>query len=460
MNVHIRKKMPAIIGFLFGLCMVINAFPPFAQAQTTKADVVDQIRLLAANGQAKNSFHEYEDVKIEIEWSTKSAIQPKDQVTIELPKELQAHSEKVSMKDADGQSIGQCVATKTTLTCTYDEAVKDKSNVKGSFLIQAQIKSMEEKEVTKKLAFQVNGKTYHVPVDIIGHDVKENPETIVLKRNDSKVTQSSQTKTGVVNEQAHIQIVKVDQEDQNQLLQGAQFDLLQNGKIIDSLVTDTNGKAISKELSDGTYTLKETKAPTGYQLLAKTIDIKLENKQDVLMVVPNTKELGSLKVIRKDSETSAVLKGAEFQLYDEEGHIASQPKTTDQNGVALFEKLASGQYLLKETKAPEGYNKSDVTFSVKIVAGGVTQLEVKNEKQKVLPKQPNSSGTGVGIPVKKPDSPTTVTKRPSTSTGTTVNKQKSDNKSSSKLPQTGDTAGSMAPILGAFLILAAIRLKI
>lgn len=456
MNVHIQKKMPVIIGFLFGLCMMINAFPPLAHAEATKADVVDQIRLLDANGQSKNRFHEYEDVKIEIEWSTKSAIQPKDQLTIELPKELQAYDEKVPMKDASGQTIGQCIATKTTLTCTYDEVVKDKANMKGSFLIEAKVKSMKEKEGTKKLSFQVNGKTYDVPVDIIGHDVKENPETIVLKSNASKVTQSAQTKTGVVNEQAHIQIVKVDQEDQNQLLQGAQFDLLQNGKIIDSLVTDMNGKAVSKELPDGTYTLKETKAPTGYQLLAKTIDVKLENKQDILLIVPNTKELGSLKVIRKDSETSAVLKGAEFQLYDEEGHIAARPKTTDQNGVALFEKLASGQYLLKETKAPEGYNKSDVTFSVKIVAGEMTQLEVKNEKQKVLPKQPSSSGTGVGIPVKKPDS----SKKPVTSSGTTVSKQKNDNKSSSKLPQTGDTAGSMAPILGAFLILAAIRLKI
>ncbi|MGM7634356.1 SpaA isopeptide-forming pilin-related protein [Bacillus sp. Hm123] len=453
MNVHIQKKMPAIIGFLFGLCMMINAFPPLAHAEATKADVVDQIRLLDANGQSKNRFHEYEDVKIEIEWSTKSAIQPKDQLTIELPKELQAYGEKVPMKDANGQSIGQCVATKTTLTCTYDEAVKDKANMKGSFLIEAKVKSMKEKEGTKNLSFQVNGQTYDVPVHLIGHDVKENPETIVLKSNASKVTQSPQTAT---DEQAHVQIVKVDQEDQNQLLQGAHFDLLQNGKVIDSFVTDTNGKAVSKELPDGTYTLKETKAPTGYQLLAKTIDVKLENKQDILMIVPNTKELGSLKVIRKDSETSAVLKGAEFQLYDEEGHVASQPKTTDQNGVALFEKLVSGQYLLKETKAPEGYNKSDVTFSVKVVAGEMTQLEVKNEKQKVIPQKPSSNGTGVGIPVKKPDS----SKKPVTSSGTTVSKQKNDNKSSSKLPQTGDAAGSMAPILGAFLILAAIRLKI
>ncbi|WP_338751211.1 SpaA isopeptide-forming pilin-related protein [Bacillus sp. FJAT-52991] len=476
MNVRIRKTMPAIIGFLFGLCMMINVFPPMAYAQKTAADVadVDQIRILDASGQPKNSFHEYEDVKIEIEWSTKSAMKPKDQLTIELPKELQAYSEKAPMKDANGQSIGQCAVSKTTLTCTYDEAVKGKTNLKGSFFLQAQIKGMKEKEIKKKLAFQVNGKTHHVPIHIVGHDVKKEPE-----KTNSKIQSSSSKTKGVLNEdpneEAQIQIVKVDQEDQNQILPGAHFDLLQDGKVIDSLVTDANGKAVSKKLPEGTYTLKETKAPTGYQLPTKTMEVKLENKKDMLMVVPNMKELGSLKVVKKDSKTGALLKGAQFQLYDEEGHIASQPQTTDQNGVALFENLVSGQYSLKETKAPEGYNKSNVEISVKIVAGEITQLEVKNEKQNLDPQQPGSShgtgvgipvqkpgsshGTGVGIPVKKPDSSTGATNKSNASSKTVVNKQKANNNSSNKLPQTGD-AGSMAPIIGAILILAAIRLKI
>ncbi|WP_203362911.1 SpaA isopeptide-forming pilin-related protein [Bacillus sp. REN10] len=456
----IQKRMPAIIGFLFGLCMMINAFPPMAHAQKTAADVVKQIRLLDAKGQSKNSFHEYEDVKIEIEWSAKAALQAKDQVVIELPKELEAHVEKVPMKDSTGKSIGQCTSSKTTITCVYDEAVK--ANTKGMILLPAKIKEVEEQEADKKLAFKVNGESQYVAVHLVADNGKKDGEKTAAKSSNQKVKPAAVT-DGTVNEnpkpQAHIQIVKVDEEDQNKLLAGAYFDLLQNGKIVDSLVTDADGRATSKQLLAGTYTLKETKAPTGYQLLGKTIDVKVESERDVLLIVPNVKELGSLKVLKKDGKTGALLKGAQFRLYDEEGHSVSQPKTTDQNGVVLFEKLASGQYLLEETKAPEGYNASNVRYSVKIVAGEVTQLEVKNEKKASLPKQPISShGTGVGIPVKKPNSSTTITKKPTTSS-TTKNKQKSNTNSSKKLPQTGD-AGSMAPILGAILIAAAIRLKI
>ncbi|WP_186806321.1 prealbumin-like fold domain-containing protein, partial [Ligilactobacillus aviarius] len=49
-------------------------------------------------------------------------------------------------------------------------------------------------------------------------------------------------------------------------LPGAQFSLYKNGTALKTAVTDNTGKLVFTGLTDGNYTLKETKAPNGYQL--------------------------------------------------------------------------------------------------------------------------------------------------------------------------------------------------
>ncbi|PHA07948.1 hypothetical protein COI69_02315, partial [Bacillus cereus] len=90
--------------------------------------------------------------------------------------------------------------------------------------------------------------------------------------------------------------------------------------------------------------------------------------------------LGSLQVIKKDSESGKVLAGAEFKLKNESGQVVGETKTTDKDGVVKFENVVPGKYTLEETKAPEGYKALEVTVEVNVVANEVVKQEVTNEK--------------------------------------------------------------------------------
>ncbi|MGN5653289.1 SpaA isopeptide-forming pilin-related protein [Bacillus sp. Brlt_9] len=69
-----------------------------------------------------------------------------------------------------------------------------------------------------------------------------------------------------------------------------------------------------------------------------------------------SKGRGSLQIIKVDDKDQTVpLAGAEFTLYDQTGTTAIRPITTDADGIAKFNNLRRDKYMIKETKAPEGY---------------------------------------------------------------------------------------------------------
>ncbi|QEL77905.1 choice-of-anchor A family protein [Bacillus sp. JAS24-2] len=178
------------------------------------------------------------------------------------------------------------------------------------------------------------------------------------------------------------EIVKVDAEDKTKVLSDAEFEVYKDGKKVDTLRTDKTGKVISQKLEPGKYTLKETKAPQGYKLLKEEIEVVVEANKVVEVQVENAKELGSLQVTKKDSESGKVLAGAEFKLKNEAGQVVGEAKTTNKDGVVKFENLVPGKYTLEETKAPEGYKALEVTVEVNVVANEVVKQEVMNEKVK------------------------------------------------------------------------------
>lgn len=142
-----------------------------------------------------------------------------------------------------------------------------------------------------------------------------------------------------------------------------------------TVVTDSNGKAVVDLLPFGTYTIKETKAADGYILTknSKTLTI---SESDITQgatyirkdyTLTNSKQGVSVTIQKIDDKTGKPLEGAEFKIYDEnEDCVATL--TTDANGKASTSNLYTGKaYIIKETKAPYGYVKTDFeqTLNVK-----------------------------------------------------------------------------------------------
>lgn len=84
-----------------------------------------------------------------------------------------------------------------------------------------------------------------------------------------------------------------------------------------------------------------------------------------------TNELRHKFIIRKIDATETVLQGAEFTLYEKDN--PSEPLyviQSGQNGKIVFDKLVPGEYLLRETRAPDGYQLDSSLYLVTVYEGG------------------------------------------------------------------------------------------
>lgn len=92
-------------------------------------------------------------------------------------------------------------------------------------------------------------------------------------------------------------------------------------------------------------------------------------------------ETGSLEVTKVAAETDEPLAGARFTLYDSSGTIAIRTLETGDDGKVTFENLLFDVYLLKESKAPEGYVVG-ITDTLPVKIDGDNTVEVENQKLK------------------------------------------------------------------------------
>ncbi len=68
-------------------------------------------------------------------------------------------------------------------------------------------------------------------------------------------------------------------------LEGAEFEIYdENNNLVDTIVTDETGFAISKELLKGKYTIKEIKAPLYYVINENTFQTEIVNHQETVNI--------------------------------------------------------------------------------------------------------------------------------------------------------------------------------
>ena len=212
---------------------------------------------------------------------------------------------------------------------------------------------------------------------------------------------------------APLSVQKVDKETGKVIpIAGAQFQILDENKKpitmkvsyptpmeIDTFETDANGSfTLPEKMEYGSYYLHETKAPEGYLLGIEDIPFVVDQEFDwenpLSITYPDAPAKGKIRVTKTDKETDKPIpSGAEFTVTAAEdittpdGTIRTEKGTvvatltTDEKGKAETEALYLGKYVVKETKAPNGYLLNPKEFAVtleyedqetEIVYGNVT----------------------------------------------------------------------------------------
>lgn len=163
-------------------------------------------------------------------------------------------------------------------------------------------------EVTKKIE---NEKFVITDYKVMNTDGSKAPQgTEISLQNESTigVKVPNEMKTGVYN----LELVKYD--DENTKLQGAEFEVTMPDGTTKQVITDSQGKANIGDMeitSEGTdeYTIKETKAPEGYQLLTSEFKIKVQKVK-----ANSGYTMGDIELITNDQDIECTTSGAQIQI--------------------------------------------------------------------------------------------------------------------------------------------------
>ncbi|OUN40127.1 hypothetical protein B5G26_14600 [Anaerotignum lactatifermentans] len=176
-------------------------------------------------------------------------------------------------------------------------------------------------------------------------------------------------------------ILKKDADNGNPL-SGAQFKVTTSkgdviGKNNGIFTTDSNGSITISYLAKDSYIVEEVKAPDGYVLEEQSKTIALDYGKTYTLEFTN-KKMTSLVVKKIDAVTGEPLPGAKFFVEKQNGeHVGEY--TTDNTGTILLPTLDPDWYVVRETKAPEGYILDETPKTVEVKTNVPTVVTFENK---------------------------------------------------------------------------------
>lgn len=318
---------------------------------------------------------------------------------IEVPNR-RTHQFKIHKTDTSGHNLAGAKFNLTAVDTgeTYADAQKTDSTGYVTFtdLREGTYKLTENYAPT---GYHKDSTVYTVVVTVSSIKVYNESGTVVNLDSSGNVNSSEVT---IQNRpKAQLQIKKTE-DGTGTLLQGATFMLSKDGTDTSwTKTTQDTGLATFKNLNDGSYTLRETRAPENHLRLFKVINVTVKNSvvsvdtnsqsnvtttkdsngSVILINVANTKvtpKTGTFGLRKVDQDTGKSITGAVWTLYKYEitgtndalastapCNLTSLNKdtttkayatmTADANGEATISGLTKGIYLIKETTTPNNY---------------------------------------------------------------------------------------------------------
>ena len=202
-----------------------------------------------------------------------------------------------------------------------------------------------------------------------------------------------------------IRILKMDEETGNNL-EGAEFEVkaaedimtpdgtvrAAAGTIIDTITSNQNGIAETKELYLGKYEVIETRQPDGYIMPENTWTVELTYKdQNTEIVIKELEAVNKPTHIIIDKKVTGIeekLEGVTFKIWNKETDVAKE-YVTDKDGKIELLRFVPGTYCIQEAEGLPGYKWDDTIYEITIDENGLVDgeeignLTVENSKTEI-----------------------------------------------------------------------------
>ena len=201
----------------------------------------------------------------------------------------------IKLTDELGQQVTDVNGNKVTSVKTDSNGYYKFENLpKGEYYVQVVVPS-EKYELTEKQVGtnnEINSK--------FNEEEKETDKITGLNSIDLPELKVSNVNAGFVKIEGSIEITKVDGKDNSKVIEGATFKVEkidESGNVdstynIGEQTTGEDGKVLFEGLEVGKYRVAETKAPSGYELLEKSIEVEITGeKRDIKLTAENELKL-------------------------------------------------------------------------------------------------------------------------------------------------------------------------
>lgn len=193
----------------------------------------------------------------------------------------------------------------------------------------------------------------------------------------------------------NLKVVKVDSENEEIKLEAIEFELYNDKKeLINKIITNENGEAVIENLDIGTYTIKEVKTNEEYVLNEEEIEVKIEWNKETQIKIKNEKIKGQIQITKISEDDNKItgnkagtpIANVEFEIRNEQGEVV-QTIITNEQGIAITEKLEKGKYYIKETKTDENYELNNTIYTIEITENEqIANIQITNKSKNKLPR--------------------------------------------------------------------------
>ena len=157
------------------------------------------------------------------------------------------------------------------------------------------------------------------------------------------------------------------QDETSRPMAGVEFALLKaDGTTLFTALSDANGRVVFEKIPYGSYSIVETKPLPGYLISDARIPIIVDggfinSAEPIATIINRVRRVRLLKV----DTAGAFLPDVEFSLINAATHQIVESVTSNEQGEFIFTKIDYGNWIVRETKVPDGFNQMpDYTFTV------------------------------------------------------------------------------------------------